>query len=331
MINKKYLPSKTFVRALLIAIFIVIVAIVSNYWKPSNINFNNNVAFNLNASNTWIANAVDTDKDGLPDWQEVLMGTDPKKADTDGDGASDGEETVLNRDPLKTNTAGKDKEPNDMIEESIIAYDKKITEEYQKLSATEKMARDLMSNIVASQPTSGNMDQATVNSLVTRSIQDIPDKSFTGTTKISDLNIIKIDVKTLGKDLTTYANAYIKETEVLRKTLGKDLKIVSDYLSETNSNPIDKEKMNAVIAVYEEVANNLKKMPLPAVVGSPGATYHLIVINDIEKLIAIDKDILDSNGDNVVVFSDLAVYNETADDLVLALDIIDMTLKIQRI
>ena len=31
----------------------------------------------------------DTDGDGLPDWEESLYGTDPKKADTDGDGIGD--------------------------------------------------------------------------------------------------------------------------------------------------------------------------------------------------------------------------------------------------
>ena len=31
----------------------------------------------------------DTDGDGLPDWEESLYGTDPKKADTDGDGVND--------------------------------------------------------------------------------------------------------------------------------------------------------------------------------------------------------------------------------------------------
>ena len=35
--------------------------------------------------------AKDTDRDGLPDWQESLYGTDPNIADTDGDGISDGE------------------------------------------------------------------------------------------------------------------------------------------------------------------------------------------------------------------------------------------------
>src|SRR3989338_10627373 len=35
---------------------------------------------------------LDTDSDGLLDWEESLCGTDPKNADTNGDGVSDGDE-----------------------------------------------------------------------------------------------------------------------------------------------------------------------------------------------------------------------------------------------
>ncbi|WKZ26924.1 MAG: hypothetical protein QY311_02135 [Candidatus Paceibacterota bacterium] len=43
---------------------------------------------------------LDTDKDGLPDREEALWGTDYQNPDTDGDGFKDGEETVSGRDPL---------------------------------------------------------------------------------------------------------------------------------------------------------------------------------------------------------------------------------------
>ncbi|GAB2876658.1 thrombospondin type 3 repeat-containing protein [Nocardioides pacificus] len=43
---------------------------------------------------------VDTDKDGLMDAQEKLLGTDPKKADTDGDGHVDGAEVAAGTNPL---------------------------------------------------------------------------------------------------------------------------------------------------------------------------------------------------------------------------------------
>jgi len=43
----------------------------------------------------------DADEDGVPDWKELLWGTDPYNPDTDGDGISDGDEIAANVNPLK--------------------------------------------------------------------------------------------------------------------------------------------------------------------------------------------------------------------------------------
>jgi hypothetical protein len=51
---------------------------------------------------------LDTDNDGLFDWEERLWGTETTNPDTDGDGTSDGEEVTQNRDPKK-------KGPNDAL------------------------------------------------------------------------------------------------------------------------------------------------------------------------------------------------------------------------
>lgn len=45
------------------------------------------------------ATTLDTDKDGLADWEEVLWKTSPTNPDTDGDGLGDGDEVAENRDP----------------------------------------------------------------------------------------------------------------------------------------------------------------------------------------------------------------------------------------
>ncbi|WP_336244715.1 OmpA family protein [Natronogracilivirga saccharolytica] len=50
---------------------------------------------------------VDTDGDGVPDYVELEIGTDPENPDTDGDGLTDGEELYEhNTDPLVADTDG---------------------------------------------------------------------------------------------------------------------------------------------------------------------------------------------------------------------------------
>jgi cell wall-associated NlpC family hydrolase len=51
--------------------------------------------------------AVDTDRDGLVDGMEILLGTDPLKIDSDGDGVSDGyEKFTLHTDPTRADSDG---------------------------------------------------------------------------------------------------------------------------------------------------------------------------------------------------------------------------------
>jgi hypothetical protein len=50
---------------------------------------------------------ADSDGDGLPDWYELTIGTDPRNADSDGDGLSDFEELFIYRtNPLDPDTDG---------------------------------------------------------------------------------------------------------------------------------------------------------------------------------------------------------------------------------
>lgn len=44
---------------------------------------------------------IDTDNDGLPDWEEELWSSDPENPDTDGDGTNDGAEIEQGRNPAK--------------------------------------------------------------------------------------------------------------------------------------------------------------------------------------------------------------------------------------
>jgi hypothetical protein len=326
MINKKYLPSKKFLTALSIAIVVIVITIILSYWKPDITRYKNLVS-DTNASSS-VMN-IDSDGDGLPDWKENLYGTDPHKADTDGDGTSDFDEIAQNRDPLKPNTAPKGQEPNDKIDPAIIEKSQKIVEEYESLNATEKLSRNLMSNIFASQPVNGqSMDQSTMDYIVQQSIQSMSQKEYAGITKESDLNLIKVDEKTFNKDLTVYIQSYYTETESFRKIVGQDLNIINTY---TSSGKDMKASIEKITSQYQTIINNLIKVPLPALPGSSGATFHLALINDLEKLIQTDNNIVMSGAnDTVGVFSDLSVYSSTTNELLGILSTLDKVLNIIR-
>jgi len=326
MINRKYLPSKKFIIALSLAVFLVLVAIAFSYIKPSGTRYDNDnlVAANATSSLT----TIDSDHDGLPDWEEALYGTDPHNPDTDGDGTPDGEEIKEGRDPLKANTAPKGAKPNDYIDPKIIAQDQAISTVDQNLNATEKMARDLISNIIASQPANGQMDSGTQETLVQQALNDIPQKQFTGSTTVADLHLIPIDQSTAKAELTAYANSYYAATEPLQKLLGQDIALAKTAVA--NGTTTDQKALGKIVTQYQTIARTLVQMPLPAISGSSGITYHLAIINDLQALAAIDSDIINSGEDMVNMYADIMAYNGILNDLTGALSTVDTVLGITR-
>ena len=261
-INKKYLPSKKFVTAVSIAAVLVLIAVALGSIKFSGTK-NTNLS-TINASSS--PSEIDSDNDGLPDWEEALYNTDPHNIDTDGDGTPDGEEINEGRDPLKANTAAYGQTPNDTkYQQLLLLKIKTISSVDQNMSATEKMAQDLMSNIFASQPTDGAMDQDTQNTLVEQSLADIPQKQFAGTTTVSNLNLVGMSSSTAGTQLAAYANSFYSVTNPLQKLLGQDIALVKNALA--NGTAIDQKSSGAIAAQYQNTVKNLIQMPLPGIPG----------------------------------------------------------------
>lgn len=86
---------------------------------------------------------LDSDSDGLKDWEEKLWGTDPNNPDTDGDGTIDSEEIAANRNPLK---AG----PNDFLTNTS-AFASTNSKKTAPLSNTpsQEFSRDFFANVIA--------------------------------------------------------------------------------------------------------------------------------------------------------------------------------------
>ncbi len=330
LIDRKYLPSKRFLAACGVAAVIIAITIFLNTIKPAPAPTLSTLA---GASTTapWV-NTIDSDNDGLPDWQEVLYGTNPRKADTDGDGTNDGDEIALKRDPLKANTAPQGQEPNDKIAADVIAQNDTISSAINNtLSATEQMARNLMSNIFASQPTDSQMDQNTVDSIVTNTLANVPQKQFATSTKVSDLNLIPVasDSKSAAPQLIAYAKSFYTETEKLRQVIGQDVVAINTYNTDNDAMK-EQDSLAAITKIYQTVINDFKSMPLPAIADSYGAAYHLAVINDLEQLIEIDNDIMKSTADGVSIYGDLLAYTNVINNLTKTLGILDNVLQITR-
>lgn len=99
---------------------------------------------------------LDSDNDGLRDWEESLWGTDKDNPDTDGDGTSDGDEVAANRDPL---IAG----PDDQVETATVPSYKRTDTE--NLSVTEAFERDYYRGI-AQLSTEGQLNNETLQTFI---------------------------------------------------------------------------------------------------------------------------------------------------------------------
>jgi hypothetical protein len=325
MIDRKYLPSKNFLNALYISLVVIFLAIILNYWRSNTTQYTNDSLVTAPDTNLALAN-IDSDEDGLPDWKENLLGTNPKVADTDKDGTTDADEISQNRDPLKPNTAEKGEEPNDKTDPIIIEKNQKLIQEYENLTEIDKFSRNLVSNIVASQPVSGSMDQNTMNSILTKSLSEIPQKNYTGKTTIADLNLLKTDSTNIEKNMRDYTISYATQISKLILLLGTDLNLINSYISDGSTSA--RLEMLKLTDKYQSIVNELIKMPVPVAVGYYDVNYHLTVINDLEKLIAIDKDIVNSDKDSLGIFSNLSIYSAVIKDLFAILPVVDGILKI---
>lgn len=97
----------------------------------------NNLAGQISISQLATANIMDSDKDGLSDWEESIYNTDPHNPDSDGDNYLDGEEILSGHNPAQ-------KGPNDLM----INYSQSQSKNTSK-TATETFAKVALKNFLS--------------------------------------------------------------------------------------------------------------------------------------------------------------------------------------
>lgn len=321
-IDHKYLPSKTFAVALIIAIIIVLTTLIFTYKKDPTKNINLSMDTSASTTESWVDN-TDSDNDGLPDWKETLYGTDKNKSDTDNDGTNDKEEIETNRDPLKTNTS-KTSTPNDKLE--IILPKEKTTSTYTAKTQTDKFALNLLSDITYSEDASGQLTDAQIKYLANNALNNIniSGDKYKGVTKKSDLNFVNVT----DDSILNYINFYYEETEKLRLILNKDIVIIKE--TDLEKNPLEIKTLENIISRYKTITNNFIKAPLPK--DSVWATtYHLAIINSLEKITQIEQDLIDFKKDPIKYAPAITSYTKANMELLSILTILDRIFLIERV
>lgn len=270
----KFLPSKKFVytiASIIVALLIIlgVQSLVDRQSKGNNLdNSNKNLATDTKLQEFL---AIDSDSDGLKDWEEALWKTDPKKADTDGDGTNDGDEAKYNRDPLK-------KAPGDEIDPKIIAENKKEEEEFAKLNATEQFSRIFFSqyidakNSIGGQSLTSTEKQAILNNMIT----GLNKTSVTIKYRVEDLGTFNSENATNIKD---YGNKFgLIILEKFSNYAGKELL----YMAQATANE-DEETLTVlelIIKEYNDTIVSLASLPVP----QKAVLTHVNILNSLENM-----------------------------------------------
>lgn len=176
---------------------------------------------------------ADSDGDGLLDWEEKLIGTDPNNPDTDGDGVPDSAEEA----------AGK-----------LRAVNQKIAEAYKKdISATDRLAQDILNQYY--------------RSLQYENPSNAPPRSYS----LKDYSNIGYDIfekdsLAVGKDdsdsaVRAYATAIGSTIIKYNVPDGNELNIISESVSREDEERI--KELDPIVARYESLIEVFLKTEVP--------------------------------------------------------------------
>ena len=201
--------------------------------------------------------AIDTDEDGLMDWEELLWGTDVNKKDTDGDKTTDGDEVRGGRNPTKEG-------PDDYLNKEDKNIDSNTSTE-QKVSKpvtkTDLMTESLVSKYMALKSASGGTVPDEAKELLINEIVSTTEESFV----FRQFN---------RESLEVFSG---EEKNNIRFYASNFATLQTNFLAAISNNELEIRRDPSVAArLYENLAISLYLLKVPQAI----STDHLIVVNN---------------------------------------------------
>lgn len=272
MINKNLLPSKQMTYILGACLIVVILIIFALHGSlPTFAKKTTQNATDTNAQLIAVAQQIeniDSDHDGLKDWEEVLWKTDPHNPDTDGDGMSDGEEVLKGRDPGVAG-AGNLQNGTGAPKANVTASSASVG-----TTSTDQFARDAFSQYVTYKRAGINMSSDVQNSMANQLLNQ-SDK------KPKDYTLTSINTAPVSNQeaLTTYGNnigATIKNNSSGLNY--NEVMVVGDALQNQNTDGLV--RLDAIIKSYQTTIQAYLKLQVPNSI----AAKHLELINSMQAV-----------------------------------------------
>jgi hypothetical protein len=198
--------------------------------------------------------AMDTDSDGLFDWEEELHETDPQNPDTDGDGETDGIEVRGGNNPLTPGANATTTSVQSALYGNV---------PYVPGSLSETVATSFISNYTLLNQ-AGRLDEETLEQLSFEIAQEAYRKAeVKGIYIVSDVKtfteIDKERIRQYGNTFASIQNNYYEQILAADKT--------------------DDSYISTIVALYTSFAEELIHVPTPAAL----ATTHVDFANNIYK------------------------------------------------
>ncbi len=228
------------------------------------------------ASTLTHATEVDTDHDGLADWEEVLWNTDPHTPDTDGDGVRDGDERSAGRDPAQAGSG--------IFAQSTL---NNTAQEDLPTTATDAMARELMSTYFATLQKGGSLGADEQSAIVDRAMQSAKEFVKVPTYTTADVHIVPAT--------TASRTAYVEAVRVALYNVAT--KAPSEYNALALITQGNKEAgladLRIIIEIYSSNLAILRDIPAPTdaveIHAKLVATY-LAYVASLENIAVMDAD-----------------------------------------
>ena len=287
--NKRTLLVASAIMFLFVIFILNKTSVFNNVSKYQSTNLDNGLSY----SNETIEDLInrDTDGDGVVDWEEGLLGTDPTKKDTDGDGVTD--DIELENSKTQT-TLGNDAESG--------------SNQNGELSKTEQFSRELFSTIAALNQ-NGGVNPESIEALSASLADRIQDST---PRKIYSLSDIKISQ---SETIQAYKNYNSALSDIFKKyppTNYSVLDVLEKFLLKgEDANVVELAKLGPITNHLKKVINAMLQIPVPSSI----SVLHLNAINSLQQYTENVDDIMLYESDAIVALSGLTNYQENANKL----------------